>query len=440
MSELLIGRRSLLAAALGLGLLPGCLSGPPRSLRSDTVMACRNLFLYGLPVLEMARARDRTLGPRPNSFRHVRRLASAASRHVTTPNADTLYSSAWIDLREGSVEIDVPTAGGRYFSLALLDMFSNNFHVVGARTTLGNAHKLVLVPPNATPREGEVRAPTWWVWAQARTLVLDEQDLPGAHAVQDGLKITGPAGRAADPATGRESPAHVQLADILRLLETEAPPTQADDSFVATWTSAGLSRLALAAPDSALTHAAEEGLLAARADIDRIIESAQSEDGWIYPRPTIGNFGTDYLYRASIATWGLGALPSTEAMYMRASGMQGNATFDGRSAYRISFPAGGAPPVEAFWSLSLYEVLPSGELFFFDNPFQRFMIGDRTSGLRYSPDGALDILIAPDDPGEIMRANWLPCPRGPFALILRAYRPARRLVDGDYRLPPVERA
>ncbi|MFO0433548.1 MAG: DUF1214 domain-containing protein, partial [bacterium] len=104
------------------------------------------------------------------------------------------------------------------------------------------------------------------------------------------------------------------------------------------------------------------------------------------------------------------------------------------------FPAEAAPPVEAFWSLSLYEALPSGELFFFDNPLQRFAIGDRTQGLRFSSSGALEILIAPDDPGEAMRANWLPCPRGPFALVMRAYRPAPALVLGDYRLPPVEGA
>ncbi len=440
MDELLVGRRSLLAAALSLGLLPGCLSGPPRARSSDAVTACRNLFLYGLPVLEMARARDRTLGPRPNVFRHVRRLASAASRHVTTPNADTLYSSAWIDLRAGAVEVDVPVTGDRYFSLAFLDMFSNNFYVLSPRAASGNVHKVILVPPDVMPGKGEVRAPTWWVWAQARTLVLSEHDLPGAHAVQDTLSIAGPAGRAPDPAAAREAPAYAQLADILRLLETEAPPAQADGPFVASWTSAGLSRTALAAPGAALMYAAEEGLLAARMDIDRIIDGAGSEEGWIYPRPAIGDFGTDYLYRASIASWGLGALPSTEAMYMRASGVQDKATFDGRAAYRISFPAGGTPPVEAFWSLSLYEALPSGELFFFDNPFQKFMIGDRTAGLQFSSGGGLEILISPDDPGESLRANWLPCPRGPFALILRAYRPARALVDGAYRLPPVERA
>jgi len=440
MNGLNIRRRNLLAGALAVGLPAGCASGRSHMGSSSMVTPCRDLFLFGLPVLEMARARDRTMGPRPNVFRHVRRLASAASRLVTTPNADTLYSSAWIDLREGAVEISVPATDGRYLSLALLDMFSNNFHIVGGQATLGQAHRFVLVPPDATPGPGQVRAPSWWVWVQARTLVLNDHDLANAHAVQDGLSIAGPSGRSTQQAVGRELPAHVQLADILRLLETEASPTPEDRAFVSSWTSRALSRSAFATPDTVLTRAAEEGVNAARVAIERVVDGAEAVDGWIYPRPSIGNFGTDYLYRASIATWGLGALPASEAMYMRASGMQANATFDGRRAYRLLFPAEAAPPVEAFWSLSLYEALPSGELFFFDNPLQRFAIGDRTQGLRFSSSGALEILIAPDDPGEAKRANWLPCPRGPFALVMRAYRPAPALVLGDYRLPPVEGA
>lgn len=440
MKGLGIRRRSLLASMLAVGMPAGCASGPGRMGSSPLVAPCRDLFLFGLPVLEMSRARDRTMGPRPNVFRHVRRLASASSRLVTTPNSDTLYSSAWIDLRDGAVEISVPATDGRYFSLALLDMFSNNFHVFSGRATVGQGHRFVLLPPDATPRQGQVRAPSWWVWVQARTLVLNDHDLANAHAVQDGLRIAGPSGGSTRQAVGRELPAHAQLADILRLLETEAPPTPEDGVFVTSWTSSALSSSAFTTPDPLLTRAAEEGVNAARVAIERVVDDAEAVGGWIYPRPSIGNFGADYLYRASIATWGLGALPASEAMYMRASGMQANATFDGSRSYRLLFPAGSAPPVEAFWSISLYEALPGGELFFFDNPLQRFAIGDRTEGLRLSPGGALEIIIAPDDPGEAMRPNWLPCPRGPFALIMRAYRPAAALVLGNYRLPPIESA
>jgi hypothetical protein len=84
-------------------------------------------------------------------------------------------------------------------------------------------------------------------------------------------------------------------------------------------------------------------------------------------------------------------------------------------------------------------MLPSGELFFSENPLRRYSIGDRTPGLVRAPDGSLEVLMSADDPGPALRSNWLPCPRGPFTLVLRAYLPGKAFTDGSYRLPPVER-
>jgi len=402
--------------------------------------ACRDFYLYGLAALEMARARERTMGPQANVFRHVRALATAASRRVTTPNNDTLYSSAWIDLRGGAVEIAVPETGRRYFSLALLDMHSNNFHIVGTRLTNGKAHRIRLIPPNATPAVGEVRAPTWWVWAQGRTLVDSLTDLPAAHAVQDALGLFAPStsSQPAPPTMSANSAAAVaQFAAIAQLLDTEATPARADYELLARLRAQGLSASALAAADQRLHDACERGLTAARAEIRRVIDAAPLVDGWIYARPSIGDFGTDYLYRASTAVWGLAALPMSEAIYVRAAGPGPQASFDGTRTHSIRFDRDRLPPVSAFWSLSLYELLPSGELFFFDNPLQRYAIGDRTPGLAYGTDGSLEIHMAATDPGEARRSNWLPCPRGPFVLLLRAYLPTPAFADGRYRVPAV---
>ena len=438
------------AAAAGGSVLLGDGIALADTLTDPLAAGCRDLYIYGLAALEMARARDRTMGPRANQFRHVRALASAASRRVTTPNNDTLYSSAWVDLRRGPVGLSVPATGARYFSLALLDMHSNNFHIVGTRATGGRAHRFRLLPPDSRPGTGEVRAPTWWVWAQARTLVGSADELPAAHAVQDQLLIDGPSTAgvgsptAAPPAT---APEIVQLAAIARILDTEAPGTTADRRLLRGLHGHGLTAAALAAVASSPPTARAEriaaasiaGVAAARRDIASILERPDIVDGWLYSRPSIGDFGTDYLYRAAIAVWGLAALPQVEAMYFRAFSTTTGSTFDGRESWRIRFPAQRLPPVDAFWSLSLYEVMPGGELFFFDNPLQRFAIGDRTPGLARGDDGSLEIRIAPDDPGLPWRGNWLPSPRGSFALILRAYLPGRALVDGTYRLPRVER-
>ena len=123
---------------------------------------------------------------------------------------------------------------------------------------------------------------------------------------------------------------------------------------------------------------------------------------------------------------------------MRARGDQPRGLYDGLKAYRLHFPADRLPPVNSFWSLSLYEATEDGQFFFADNPLDRYAIGDRTDGLAYNEDGSLDIWIGSESPGEDLQGNWLPAPAGPFALFMRAYLPKPELLDGAYRLPPVE--
>jgi hypothetical protein len=125
-------------------------------------------------------------------------------------------------------------------------------------------------------------------------------------------------------------------------------------------------------------------------------------------------------------------------MYMRACAPDGRALFDGTKAWRLHFPADRPLPVNSFWSLSLYEATDDGQFFFADNPLDRYAIGDRTPGLTANPDGSLDIWIGHESPGAGREANWLPAPPGPFALFMRAYLPKPDLLDGRYRLPPVE--
>jgi hypothetical protein len=130
---------------------------------------------------------------------------------------------------------------------------------------------------------------------------------------------------------------------------------------------------------------------------------------------------------------GLGALAPAEAMYLSYVGKP----LDGSGAYRMHFGVNELPPVAAFWSLSIYQTMPDGRLFFAENPIHRYSIGDRTPGLRRNPDGSLDLLIQPASPGDDQTSNWLPAPAGPVALVLRAYLPGPRLIDGTYAPPPL---
>jgi hypothetical protein len=162
-------------------------------------------------------------------------------------------------------------------------------------------------------------------------------------------------------------------------------------------------------------------------------------DGWSYPDAGLGQFGENYRFRAQVALSGLAALPVVEAIYMRALGERGF-LFAGSILWRLHFPPGGAPPVDGFWSLSLYEATPEGQFFFADNPLHRYALRNRTPGLRFNEDGSLDLWIGHDSPKAEREANWLPAPEGDFALFMRTYLPRPELLNGKYRLPRVERA
>jgi hypothetical protein len=159
--------------------------------------------------------------------------------------------------------------------------------------------------------------------------------------------------------------------------------------------------------------------------------------GWSYPRPDLGQFGDDYVFRAIVAVAGLAALPRQEAMYMTAQG-DGAGLFHGDGLYRLHLA--GSMPVDGFWSLTMYTATAEGQFFLAGNPLNRYNIGDRTPNLLRGSDGSLDIWIGRTDPGGARTRNWLPAPAaGAFACTLRTYLPHENLRAGQWRLPPIER-
>jgi hypothetical protein len=165
---------------------------------------------------------------------------------------------------------------------------------------------------------------------------------------------------------------------------------------------------------------------------------ARDVQGWSYPNPAVGIFGTDYVLRAGVALAGLGALPPEEAIYLSATTDSQNQPLDGQRRYRLRVPASGIP-TQAFWSLSMYQIEPDGRMFFTDNPIKRYTVGDRTPGLVKGADGSLDITLQRDEPSDPQqKANWLPTPAGPFRLMLRAYLPSAALAAGTVKLPTIE--
>jgi hypothetical protein len=415
----------------------------PASLENDAFTA----WLYVLPLIEMAGVRAR-LSERgadgrtlpANTVVHAPGLSSPQSRSVTAPNRDTLYSVAFVDLTAGPVTMVLPSTGRRYFSVTVFDMYTDAGIVVGTRTTGGAAGRWRIVGAGQAARDDhDLRLATPHGWLLLRVLPDSEGDLAAAQRVQQGFVLSG---RQADSPLGyasRSSPWSAYFRSAQRLLDSDPPVFRLGLDAVERLRRAGRrDDFDRDAYDAGQVRAIEAGVTRARALVEQAGRAAKFRDGWSDPPPGLGAFGDQYIYRAQVAAGGIGALPREEAMYLRSAGDDGAGLFRGDGLYRLHLAK--PVPVNAFWSLTMYEATPDGQFFLCPNGLGRYAIGDRTEGLVRGADGSLDIWIGRYDPGGARRANWLPAPAsGPFSLTLRAYLPDRPLLSGDYRLPPVTR-
>ena len=422
--------------------------------------------VYAYPLYEMARMRAATSprrtesgaeAPAPqrwcNTFVHARQLLRAGGSRVVTPNHDTLYTNAWLDLGAGPLVIDVPDTAGRYYVLGLLDFYTNPFAHLGQRLTGTRARAFVIVPPGwqgelpaAFDAPGaRIQAPTRWLWIIGRILVEGPHDVAAVNALQDGFKLRpladwvagrSPAPRLFDPACDPKAPASAAhfAAQVNAALRQNPPPAEEQ---------AELARLAAVGigPDAApLTPAQAQVLQDAldttlprlrQAQIGRLLPS-----GWNQPPLIEGHFGNDHLARAQVALKYIGMLESREATYPIAWHDGRGRPLNGAHRYRLRFAPGALPPVDAFWSLTMYD---ARDYMLVDNPIDRYAIGDRTPGLRPDADGGLTLSLQHAPPMDTAaRANWLPAPAGDFYVCLRAYVPREELLDGRYTLPALE--
>ncbi len=424
----------------------------------DLRSSAREAWVYGLPLIEAARLRADAIGDKPeagkagfNSFLHQRTPAGADLRSVSAPEPDVLYSSAWIHLGGGPARISVPATGGRYFSLAVFDLYGNVLGTVEGHEASKHGHEITVIgPPSRVgvagytapmprmpPLHKMIRARSQWVWALARTHLEGDQDLTAAHLLQDGLEVrVKPTKKPPRPAASipRDGPWSDYFYAAQELINENPPPDDDVNFFrriapVQVGMYGGFEKARFADVELALiAKGAADGLILASRPPD-----IEAVDGWIYPKDDIGAFGQDFLYRAQVALTEPGSLRPQAMTALHATG-PGGRNFAGAGRHRLLLPA---PPADGFWSLTLYEPQPDGRLFLTHNPVGRYCVGGWTPGLRRRADGAVEIVISRDNADR--GANWLPAPaNGPFALILRAYAPAEPILARRYRPPPVE--
>lgn len=406
-------------------------------------------FEAAFPLYEMARARFNAmvnpLNPAPSPVNGTpvnrRNLIDHTARDVTTPNNDTLYSATWLDLHATPVRIRVPRVeGGRYWSVALLDIFTNNFAILGRQQDGEGPVEVTVVGPQwAGPLPGGrvIRSPSNDVQLVGRFLVDGPADLDAVHRIQDGVRVE-PLDQSAKtlpqwvPVRTSTDPENF-LAVVNEMLSRNPLPASEVSPF-SKWSDLGVGGGAFAFNrSSAAVQAAWRARLPAlhqglREGLQR---GAKKVDGWSVPSPDVGDFGKNHSLRAAVAFGGLSALPSREAIYLNLE--QDPATgepLDGRRPWKLI-----VPPIAAkgFWSISMYEKDAEGRLFFAANPIGRYSVGDRTHGVQRLPDGSIELLLQHNPPVDTR--NWLPTPTGTFAMTLRVYGPSKSMLEGNAPLP-----
>lgn len=380
-------------------------------------------------------------------------------RDVVRPNNDTYYSSASLDLKSEPMVLQIPNTNGRYALFPMLDAWTNVFFSPGKRTTGTDAQSYLITGPGWTgevpANMKQVKSPTNMVWLIGRIQVNSVND--GATAVkkiQDGIKLfplsalgktyVAPTGKI-DPNIPQKTPNDIVLGmsvvdyfNQLNKLMVDNPPFAADTNMMQKLAPLGIapggtfdtSKLSAAIRDSIK-------LIPAWAKNDMIangLSESKPVNGWSVVSG-LGDYKTNYPYRAGIAFGGLGANLDADAIYPASMTDIDGDPYDGsKHKYIWHIDAGKEPPANAFWSLTMYD----SDGFLCANPIKRFAIGDRNP-LKKNNDGSIDIYIQKDNPGKDKESNWLPAPDGLFNLLLRVYWPKEEMINRSWTAPGVKK-
>jgi hypothetical protein len=444
-----MGRIASLFAVLA--VVSATASGTVRP-HSGTRQTAAQAYVYGLAPLDEQRVIENFPA---DTLINVTQLSTPAERLVPAPNVDTLYTVARLELASGPIVVHVPEEHGRYYTLQLLDAYTNTFNYIGRRATGTHAGSFAITPPGwhgqLPSGVKRISAPTATVWVLGRTLVNGPADVPNVNAIQHQYTLTPLRGFKGPPLPSvflpgsalRPPPVPQGLAfyDAMDAIMQRDPPPHSDAAALGRFAAIGIGpgrkpsteRLS-AATLRALLAGLTDGRNQLNAYGNRLMKTSQrAHEGWVVPPSATGNYGPDYLLRAYIAANALGANIPTEAIYPFAFVDRSLKPLSGRHRYALHFAPGQLPPVGAFWSLTMYDK----KLFLVPNAIGRYAVGDRTAGLRRGRDGSLDILLQHAAPRQ--RSNWLPAPAGTFVLALRLYQPKPRVLAGRWPLPTITR-
>jgi hypothetical protein len=437
--------------------------GVPAPSLAETKAIAEEGFIYGLPIVmnyavEYEFVVDRNSGQFKAPFNQISneaRVFTYKDTAVVTPNSDTPYSMLWLDLRAEPMVVSVPAIDKkRYYSVQFVDSNTYNYTYVGSRATGNQAGSYLVAGPNwqgETPAGVTlIRAETPFGLSIVRTQLFSAADMPNVIKVQAGYKAqplsaylhqaAPPAAPAIDfPKIDKEmvKTGFFQYLDFA----LQFIPASAEEADIR----AKLARIGIGPgktfdfKDLSAEHKAAVALGMKEGDdkiAAKIADMGKNENGWLVAGAG-GNrayYAGDWLKRAAIAKAGIYANDPIEAMYpITRKDLNGEALDGSKHSYTLTFAKGQFPPVNAFWSVTMYD---GKSQLLIENPINRYLINSpMLPAMTKNHDGSLTIYIQSKSPGKDKEANWLPAPDGPIYMVMRLYWPK---TDAPSILPPGE--
>jgi hypothetical protein len=425
--------------------------------------------IYGFPLVDSYRIQHSYFVDRSNpefkaswnTIFNNARVYTPDDKAIQTPNSDTPYSYVGADLRAEPVVFTVPAVeGGRYYALQFIDMYTFNFAYVGSRATGNSAGSYLLAGPKWQGQKPEgiksvIRSETEFAFVLYRTQLFNPGDIENVKTIQAGYKVetlsqflgqpilaAAPAVNFMRPLSAEQERASPELFSLLNFILQFCPTDPSETALMARFAKLNIGEgktFDAKALSPEMRKAVEDGM----ADAWKAFAEHKATEVDTGKESSADSFGTreflknNYMRRLSAAVLGIYGNSKEEAYYPAYFIDAGKQKLRGANRYTLRFPPGQLPPVNAFWSLTMYE-LPASLLY--ANPLDRYLINSpMLAGLKRDPDGGITLYVQNDSPGKDKESNWLPAPNGPFFSVMRLYWPKPTALNGEWKAPPLQR-
>ena len=464
-----VTRRTFVGGVAAIPLLTHEANAQTNLTPAEARAIAKEAYIYGYPMVDGYRVQYTYMVDRQspefkapiNQICNISRVFTPADTAIVSPNSDTPYSMLGTDMRAEPMVLTVPPIEkNRYFSVQLIDQYTFNFDYIGSRATGNDGGSFLLAGPNwkgPTPKgiKKVFHCETELALCVYRTQLFGPSDIDNVKKIQANYKVQPlseflgqPAPKAAPgidfikpltPETQRTSP---EFFNILSYILNFCPTNPSEQKLMQRFAQIGVGaskNLDVSKLSPEMKTALDQGMADAWAEF-AAFKKAKFDTGKVKSGDVFGTrqyLKNNYLYRMAAGVLGLYGNSKQEAMYPFYFADSDKRPFVGTNRYTVHFAAGKLPPVNAFWSLTMYRM---PESLLVENPINRYLINSpMLPNLQRDPDGGLTLIIQNESPGKDKEANWLPAPKGPFVMAMRLYWPKKEALDGEWTAPPAKR-